>query len=1135
MLRCLLEGVSRVKFLVTFAVVALTLVMLVSGARAQLSTASITGIVSDPSGAAVPHAAMVLRNVDTSVELHTATNGSGNYVFTNVPPGHYTLSAGKAGFTTKEVSEFTLAVNQTATFNLILSVGEVTQTVRVQAVGTHVESSTSELGTVVGTQEVLNLPLNGRNFTELLLLTPGADPVDVSQNGGGGLQNPLGENVVPSINGQLNRSNLYVVDGITDLETEFDTYSVAPILDTIQEFKIDSHNDQARFGGVLGGVINIVTKSGTNQFHGDGWEFLRNNAFDARNPFLPDVTPFKQNQFGFTLGGPVVLPHYNGRDKTFFYVGYEGYRNHTANELLFRTATPADLSGDLSDLGVPIYNPYSTVPDPNEPGEFIRSVFPNNQIPSNMINPGMLAYAKATFPQPVNTGIPGINAINTEPVTVREDDVDFRVDERLGQKDMGFFRWDQRWQPTFSPQQLVNLQSTNDTKGLNWVASETHTFSPSAILQMEFGHTRLNAVPVTLFSPAPANLDQESGFNSEFTPSVPSVVSRPLIPSVSIAGFLSGGETGGQTEYTDVYEGRSDLTIVRGRHTLAVGADIAYNGYYNGGGGSTVSFAATQTNNPESPAGTGSAMASFLLGVPNSGSFSNFFYRKHGQWEQGYYVQDQWKATNNLTVNMGLRYDLTLQPYPGEYSDGSIYDGDLDLANGTYILAALAPSCSVTKAPPCIPGSGLPAHVVVSPTAPRIQKNTYDNINPRLGLAYRLGARTALRAGFGLFTDNWTGINQNAGNYFGDWPSLTNLAPSTNLNVPIPGSVTPTVPAQNPLGFGTGAEFLPPPTPFTQQEWYTDPNLKNPYSLEWNFGVEHQFGPSMILSANYVGSSTSRLSIAPYANTAVTPGPGNPTLRQPYPYIEPTYYSQSIGRSNYNAFQFQLNKHFGRGLMYVVSYTYSKAEDLGCSGLYGVEGCAMQNPYDLNADKSVSAFDLTHDLTASWVYQLPFGSGHKLQSGKRGLDYAIGGWQVNGIMTLTSGIPYNVMISSDIANTGNSDYERLNLIGNWHVPNITPAEGFNTSAFEVPPLYTYGNVGRNSLRTGGYSNFDLSLFRDFPITESKQLQFRFEAFNAFNDPTWGTPVTDFNDTNFGRIFSTRSTSRQLQLALKFIF
>ena len=419
----------------------------------------------------------------------------------------------------------------------------------------------------------------------------------------------------------------------------------------------------------------------------------------------------------------------------------------------------------------------------------------------------MLAFAKATFPAPVDTGVPGTNAINTDPLTVREDDFQARVDEHIGEKDDAFFRWSERWQTRVAPQELENLTSLGTHRIHNYVASETHTFGPGTILQMEFGSNSDVPVSKTAFSPVPADMPLGAGFVTQFTPTVPSL-GRPIIPNVSIAGFLSGGESApGVGVYQNVYEWKADLTLVRGRHAFRMGFDFDKVGYLNSGTAMTVSFASSQTDNPEAPGETGSPMASFLLGVPNSGSLNNFTYRKHGHYVQGYYFQDQWKPTNKLTVNLGIRYDLTMIPYPGEVSDGSIYDGDLNLNNGTYILAKQPPNCSAVSSGPCIPGTALPDHVVLSPSS-YIQKNTYNNVSPRLGLAYRLRNSTALRASVGMFTDNWSGIQQYAGNYFGDWPSIGVLAPSANLNMPTSASATPTVTAQDPLSFGTSARYL---------------------------------------------------------------------------------------------------------------------------------------------------------------------------------------------------------------------------------------------------------------------------------------------------------------------------------------
>jgi hypothetical protein len=369
-------------------------------ARAQTAAAGLNGTVRDPSGAVIPEARVVLLNTATGVRQTTTTNPTGSYVFPNIPPGNYTLEVTKEGFTRVEQAEFTLFVNQTATFDITLSVGSAKQTVTVEATAARVEASTAELGMTVAGDQVGNLPLNGRDFTQLLTLSPGVSPINTDQNGGGWLVNPVGSFSFPAVNGQMNRSNMFTLDGVIDYGSFTSTYGVAPIVDGIQEFKAQSQNDEAQFGGALGAIVNVVTRSGSNDFHGSAWEFLRNNSLNARNYFATEVTPFKQNQFGGAIGGPVIFPRYNGRNRTFFYAGYEGFRLHSSSESLFNTPTPADLTGDLSDIDAQIYNPFSTRPDPNNPDLLLRDPFPDNQIPSNLLDPGMVLWAKTLYPTP---------------------------------------------------------------------------------------------------------------------------------------------------------------------------------------------------------------------------------------------------------------------------------------------------------------------------------------------------------------------------------------------------------------------------------------------------------------------------------------------------------------------------------------------------------------------------------------------------------------------------------------------------------------------------------------------------------------------------------------------------------------
>ena len=366
---------------------------------AQQSTGAINGTVRDVSGAVVPRATLKLTNVNTSVSRIESTNGDGVYVINNILPGSYTLTADHPGFRGVTRTGIVIQVNQTATFDFTLQVGTQTQTVNVEASTVQLQASTAELGTVITNTTVTDLPLNGRNFTALLPLIPGASPANTSQTSFGGQANPLGVYSFPSMNGQSNRSNYFMLDGISDNEWEFSTFAFAPIVDDIQEFKVQSHNDQAAYGDVMGGIINVVTKSGTNQFHGTLWEFLRNDAFDADNPLTFTKTPLHQNQYGLNLGGPVLIPHvYNGKGKTFFFGSYEAYRQNTAADTYGFTPTVAERTGDFSALTTQLYNPFTTRPDPANPGNYTRDPFPGNIIPPSLLNAGMVKYVNSVLP-----------------------------------------------------------------------------------------------------------------------------------------------------------------------------------------------------------------------------------------------------------------------------------------------------------------------------------------------------------------------------------------------------------------------------------------------------------------------------------------------------------------------------------------------------------------------------------------------------------------------------------------------------------------------------------------------------------------------------------------------------------------
>lgn len=1092
--------------------------------NAQISTASIQGTVRDSSGAAIPAASVVLHNDGTNVETASSTNGTGEYAIVNIQPGAYTLRVSKAGFQSAQEKNIALSVNQTALYDFTLPVGSAGQTINVTAAAPTIESSTAELGTVISTASVNDLPLNGRNFTELLQLTPGASPINTAQVLG---FKAVGVTDFPSFHGARNRANLFLVDGVVDQSSISSNYAVSPIVDDIQEFKVDAHNDQVQFGGVSGGVVNVVTKSGTNSFHGTVWEYLRNSDFDARNPFFATLNPLHQNQFGANAGGPVLFPHYNGRNRTFFFGSYEGFRNSTPTQTLGRVPTASELQGNLGDLTTPIYNPFTTVLDPANPGQYIRDPFPNNVIPQSIIDPAMSKLAQGIYPAPTGSGTS--NFSKTTPVLTNQNLYSIRADQQLGDKDSIWFRFSQVILPTTSVNPIGDATTVSTWHSHTIAGSWTHIFGPGMVLQAQFGRTFGISDAIASVPNTPAGVI--SALSPAFACGFPGGTAC-LLPSVGLTNFL-GTPADSVTDQgaADIWSGQVNMSKLWGKHLLTMGFSLDTNNIDEIILADTLTFSPAQTANPENLGHTGSDLASFLLGVPSAGTRRLQGGGENHGWVDGFYFGDQWKATSRLTVNWGLRYDLTLLTTWGVQHDNTIYVGSLNANNGTYILQVPTPFCSQTGVAPCIPGSSLPANVVVAKNG-HIFQDYYKDFAPRLGLAYRLTDKTVIRTGAGIFYDNWATWVQLGQSYGANWPSV-DLLQATNLN---PNVVT--VRAENPLS-AIGAGALPAATPFNLLQTYKDPYMKTPYTEEWNFGMQQQIGEKTALSVDYVGSHGSRLDLNTFFNTAVTPGPGPLPPREPFSYITPTNFERTDGRSSYEALEVSVNRRMTNGLSSIVSYTYAKSMDISCSGWAGVEGCANQNPYDVDADKSVSAFDLTHIFTASVVYELPFGKGKPLAFRNNTLNYMIGGWQTNAILSLHSGTPYTIGVSGDIANTGNSNnagfYERLNVIGNPNLSNPTTGEWFNTKAFAVPANFTYGDMGRNALRTDWAKNLDISLFRDFPIRERFKLQFRAEAFNVTNTPVWGTPVSNYSSATFGQVLSTANNPRQLQLAMKLRF
>lgn len=1077
-------------------------------ALTQTATAQLSGRVTDTTGAAVPQAEVTVTNVGTDVSRVTRSNDSGVYLVNLLSPGNYRLTVTKQGFE-KSVSEtIRLDVNQAATLDVSLALGQVTQSVVVSANAALLNTTDAQLGTVVTQEKISDLPLNGRNFTQLLSLTPGATPVSVAQNSGGGNVQKIGSFVFPAVGGQSNRSNMFTLDGVYNDSNWMGTYAIAPSIDAIAEFKVQSHSDQAEFGGVSGGIVNIATKSGTNAFHGTAYEFLRNDALDARGFFSPRKAPLRQNQFGATLGGPII------KDKTFFFFSYEGYRQTDRASSLYIVPTPAQLSGNFTG-SKPIYNPFTTMADPANPGHYLRAPFAGNSIPASLLDPADQAWAKAIIPAPVFTGNPAFNGINTTSESSPGNQYSLRIDHNFSPSNFFWARYTEGIQDQTLANTLQGAHTNNHIPARNAGLAFTHVFGPSTVITGLFGYTALEADTVPFLSGT--NLFNSAPF-----------VGFPQEPNLNAPGITmpsAFGTIGSRVDYlgpAEGYEGRGDFSHVSGRHSLKFGAGFVNQRFLDNTYDGNLTFNSLQTANLNSPGTTGSDIAAFVLGVPNAWEYRNRVYDYSSPLVNAY-AEDSWKATDRLTVNIGLRWDLLVNP-----TFTTNYPSTWDYSSGKFIVGSVAPPrCGNGQLAPCLPDPNNPylAQHVVFTGSTKIRQNDYKMFGPRVGLAYRLDDHTALRAGFGIFYDLEAGVMQQAQNASGGWPRA-DLIRGININNPIVTSKVDNI-------FNGSDPRIPAPTPAAAQAFFFDPGFQNPYSEQWNFEIQRTLGKSLTASAAYVGSHNSRLPVGGFYNTALTPGPGLVQPRELFPYAPASNYDRSIGRSSYNALQMKIEQRMAYGLSFLVAYTWSKSIDLASSGQFGVEGESLQNPYNVDADRSVSAFDIPQGLAVSLVYLLPFGHDRTwLKSGFA--SRVFGNWQLNAIVQVRSGQPFSLAMNTDVANIGTTT-TRPDLVGDPFLANPSPQEWFNVHAYASPAVYHFGTSGRDQLRTQGYRDLDLSLFRQDQITERLKSEFRIETFNLSNTATFGIPNTNFTSPAFGVVSSTVSTARQIQLGLKLIF
>ena len=1106
---------------------------------AQQITGSIRGAVVDPSGAVVQSAAVSAQQTETGLTRTAITDRDGGYVLVELPIGHYQIRAEAKGYQKYLQEGISLDVNQTATVNVHLKLGAETQQVEVKADAQLVQSTVTSLGQTVMEREILDLPLDGRNFSQLGTLQPGVVPLTPGLLQAGG---PARQNQAYSVNGQRPESNNFLIDGADNVSAVDGGFVLKPPIDGIVEFRILTHNANAEFGRNTGSTTNIITRGGTNSFHGAVWEFLRNDVMDASDAFMRSVQPLKQNQFGATFGGPII------RDKTFFFGYYEGFRNRQGESVPATVPSQAERGGDFGELctATSSFDPSGICGNPAGQLTFFGKKVPFNQMTLFTPIDPVATNVTPFFPLP-NQGANGF--IGTETLSENTDQFGVKLDHYLSHKDTLNFRYMYSSGPTTDPLSPAGANVPGFPVGeydraQNFVAQETHIFSPTIIGVARFSYLRNKFLLDQHLNHEPAS---DLGF--QYDPTLPSAAGPPFI---QVGGYATVGDpiTGPRNTFQNTFDFSGSLNWIHGRHEFKFGGGyrrdqinalqgIATNGFFVFAG---IPSQANFLYND--------GFANFLSGNPvvflqGGGDFG----REIRDRAMDLYGQDNYKVTSRLTVNLGLRYEL---PFPATENK-----------NRVNIFVPGAQSKVIPGAPAGLlyPGdSGVPAGLIST------QKTAFA---PRVGFAWdpRGDAKTVVSAAYGIFYEPYyTG----QGGPLQDPISAPPYLKTLQIGFPVHSFANP---FYSPDPFG-----VPFPEPMTLL--VVSRNLHLPYAQDWNLNIQRSFGANWLLQIGYVGTTGVRLprfiegNPAAYIPGVDTTSPGCMPPSQPCPLSTSSNANQrrlysgctladppstciyssvgeiaSIANSSYNALEASLRKRFSHGLSFLASYTWSHSiDDVSSFNITGSasqpvagENDLAQNPFDLAAERGRSMFDARHRFVLSYQWSLPF-----LQHSGNWYGHVLGNWQLNGIVTAMSGTPFTVFDSNDVSLQGQApeisgfSSNRPNVVGNPNSGPRTATQWFNVNAFQRitqdpnSPVQQFGNEGRNAVQGPGYVNWDFSAFKNIRLTESKEVQFRGELFNVLNHTNFRLPVSDIESPNFGHIQSDVSP-RVIQVALKFLF
>jgi hypothetical protein len=1118
---------------------------------AQRDTASLEGHAVDATGAVVPSATVTAVDLATNFSYHALSDASGQWVISPVRIGTYQVTITANGFKQSVIGPVTLDVQQRQRVDVTLQPGEVNQRVEVSVSSPLIETDTSELGQVINNRTMVSLPLNGRNPVQLAQLTVGV----TTNEPGARTTAAFGF----SANGARSIDNNFLLDGIDnnsnlpDLLNEAN-YLIMPPPDALQEFKIETGNYDAEFGRATGAIINAVTRSGTNQFHGAFYEFFRNQNLNAMNYYDKTRQPYHQNQFGATIGGPII------RNKLFFFGDYEGLRISQAQPSTSFVPTAAQRSGDFSSQlnlaaptgvldcnGVPTYqgelfDTTLTGATAGNSGGYCGVPFgytngvPSNVIPTTKIDPLGLKLVQL-FPLP-NADAPGYNYVSDPSQTQTVNQGDVRVDQVLTGKDTSFYRFSMSRSPSIIPSPFTGLadgggffSGAQQINAYSLALSETHVFSPSDVNELRFGYNNQSASRYQFNSTE--DVSQQIGF-----PGVPYTAGNGGLPQMT---FSDASTLGSPTylpsiETQATYSLADTFTLISGTQTWKIGGEVrpehfSFNQPPSSRG--NLGFGPQFTDNAGSPGTGGSGLATLLTGQPASGLITSIKKGSYVRHTAALFFQDDWRITPRLSLNLGVRYEYFAPVHESTNAQANFnpITGYLDIpkdskATLTPILAGILP---------------------VNHNAPDgLVEPNYTNFSPRVGLAYQITPKLTTQSAFGLF------FNPNEGGIWGYAGANPPYLSSETFSVPcsLPSYNTGTqncsIPGLSVLSQGFPGDALTNPN--TPNLVAYDPHISTPYVIQWHLTLQYALGQNTMIETSYVGSKGNKEYIEPNLNqaspTSDTSAPYGP--RRPFPYINASIYEiESKGSSNYNALQTSMTHRLSAGLSAIVNYTYSKALGNGSTTMGSQNSDGFRYSRNPGIEYGPLDFDVRNRFVASAIYQLPFGEGKRF-GGEAGptLNRFIGDWTLSGIVTLSSGNWFTVTDGN--GNFANSDgQQRPDFVSGQKASDksCVPGTFFNTCAFANPALGSFGNVSLNSLQGPGYEDVDVAVQKIIPVRGAMHFELRAEMFNALNHPNqlFAAPgpqnsnsSTVLGGPSFGYVTAAQAP-REIQVAAKFFY